>query len=120
MKLNLCYGSFVVLWNDSDAVTWDNVFLEAPARLVHVKAQCENGKANSFGIQNVPSFVDKLDLKLGGVGLGTLTVDTAYGGDSFVLVDAKSMGFEIVPDEGRELSDTGVMIAVAANEKIKF
>ena len=43
-------------------------------------------------------------------------VDTAYGGDSFVLVDAKSIGFEIAPDEARELSETGFMITAAANE----
>lgn len=34
-----------------------------------------------------------------------LTVDTAYGGDSFVIVDAKALGFEIVPDEASEHQD---------------
>jgi proline racemase len=34
--------------------------LEAPAGLVPVKAYCENGKAKSIEIQNVPSFADKL------------------------------------------------------------
>ena len=95
-------------------------FLEAPAGLIYVKAHCENGKACSIEIQNVPSFVDKLDVQLEVSGLGTLTVDTAYGGDSFVLVDAKSIGFEIAPDEARELSETGSMITAAANEQIKF
>ena len=81
-------------------------FLEAPAGLIFVKAHCENGKACSIEIQNVPSFVDKLDVKLEVSGLGTLTVDTAYGGDSFVLVVAKSIGFEIAPAEARKLSET--------------
>ena len=79
-------------------------FLEAPAGLINVKAHCKNGKALSIKIQNVPSFADKLDQKLEVSGIGTLTVDTAYGGDSFVLVDAKSLGFAIVPDEARELA----------------
>ena len=65
-------------------------FLEAPAGLVHVKAHCKNGKALSIKIQNVPSFADKMDQKLEVPGIGTVTVDTAYGGDSFVLLDAKS------------------------------
>jgi proline racemase len=95
-------------------------FLEAPAGLVHVKAQCENGKAVSIEIQNVPSFADKLDVNLEVSGIGTLTVDTAYGGDSFVLVDAKSLGFEIVPDEARKLAETGAKITLAANEQIGF
>ncbi len=95
-------------------------FLEAPAGLVHVKANCKNGKALSINIQNVPSFADKLDQKLEVLGIGTVNVDTAYGGDSFVLVDAKTLGFAIVPDEARELAETGVKITAAANEQIGF
>jgi proline racemase len=94
--------------------------LEAPAGLVHVKAHCENGKAKSIEIQNVPSFVDKLGVKLEVPGIGTLAVDTAYGGDSFVLVDAQALGFKIVPDEARELAGVGAKITAAANEQIGF
>ena len=95
-------------------------FLEAPAGLVHVKASCKKGKVLSIKIQNVPSFADKLDQKLEVLGIGTVNVDTAYGGDSFVLVDAQTLGFAIVPDEARELAETGVKITAAANEQIGF
>ena len=95
-------------------------FLEAPAGLVHVKANCKKGKALSIKIQNFPSFADKLDQKLEVPGIGTVNVDTAYGGDSFVLVDAQTLGFAIVPDEARELAETGVKITAAANEQIGF
>ncbi|MBT8365009.1 MAG: proline racemase family protein [Deltaproteobacteria bacterium] len=95
-------------------------FLEAPAGLVQVKAYCDNGKAKSIEIQNVPSFADKLGVRLEVPGIGTLTVDTAYGGDSFVIVDAQSLGFEIVPDEARELAEVGAKITAAANEQIGF
>ena len=95
-------------------------FLEAPAGLVQVKAYCDNGKARSIEIQNVPSFAANLGLKLEVPGLGTLAVDIAYGGDSFVIVDAQSLGFEIVPDEARELAEVGAKITVAANEQIGF
>jgi proline racemase len=53
-------------------------------------------------------------------GLGTLTVDTAYGGDTFVIVDAASAGFEITPDEAREICVTGMKITAAANEQLGF
>ena len=53
-------------------------------------------------------------------GLGTLTVDTAYGGDSFVIVDATALGFEIVPDEACDLVETGMKITAAANEQFGF
>ena len=68
----------------------------------------------------MPSFADKLDATLEVEGVGTLTVDTAYGGDSFVIVDAEALGFEIVPDEARELAETGIRITRAANEQLGF
>jgi proline racemase len=95
-------------------------FLEAPAGLVGVKAYCEKGKAKSIEIQNVPSFADQLGINLEVPAIGTLTVDTAYGGDSFVLVDARSLGFEMVPDEARDLAEVGAKITAAANQQIGF
>jgi proline racemase len=94
--------------------------LEAPGGLVEIRAQCRNNKAERITITNVPSFADKLGASLEVAGIGTLTVDTAYGGDSFVIVDAAALGFEIVPDEARDLAETGVRITAAANEQLGF
>ena len=95
-------------------------YLEAPAGLVHIRAHCEDGKARSVEFQNVPSFVDRLDAKLELEGVGTLNVDIAYGGDSFALVDARSLGFEVVPDEALDLARVGARITTAANEQLGF
>ncbi len=95
-------------------------YLEAPAGLVQVRAFCEDGKAQSIEIQNVPSFVTELDAKLELEGFGTLTVDLAYGGDSFVLVDARALGFEIVPEEALDLARLGAKITAAANQQLRF
>ncbi|WP_371056764.1 proline racemase family protein [Rhodosalinus sp. K401] len=94
--------------------------LEAPGGLVHVRATCRNGKAESISVRNVPSFADKLDAKLEVAGFGTLTVDTAYGGDSFVVVDAAALGFSLVEDEAADLARLGVGITRAANEQLGF
>ena len=40
-------------------------------------------------MQNLPSFAYILDTNLELEGYGTISVDTAFGGDSFVIVDAK-------------------------------
>lgn len=53
-------------------------------------------------------------------GLGTLTVDTAYGGDSFVLVDANALGFALTADEARDLAETGMRITAAADAQLGF
>ena len=94
--------------------------LEAPGGLVEVTAQCENGKVEKVTVQNVASFADKLDARLEVEGVGTLTVDTAFGGDSFVMAKAQELGFAITPDEARELAEMGIKITNAANEQLGF
>ena len=94
--------------------------LEAPGGLVEVTAECRNGKAERIQVRNVPSFADKLGVALEVPGYGTLTVDTAYGGDSFVIVDAQALGFAVQPDEAREIAEAGVRITRAANEQLGF
>ncbi len=94
--------------------------LEAPGGLVEVTAECRQGKAQRITVTNVPSFVDRLDEPLEVDGLGTVRVDTAYGGDSFVMVDADALGFAVRPDEARELVDVGRRVTAAANEQLGF
>lgn len=94
--------------------------LEAPGGLVEVRAECRDGKAERIHVRNVPSFADKLGVPLEVAGLGTLTVDTAYGGDSFVIVDARALGFAIRPDEARDLAEMGMRITSAANAQLGF
>ncbi|WP_417796459.1 trans-3-hydroxy-L-proline dehydratase [Terasakiella pusilla] len=94
--------------------------LDAPGGLVNVTADCKDGKVERVTVQNVPSFADKLDAKLEVAGVGTLTVDTAFGGDSFVMASAKELGFEIKPDEARDLAEMGIKITNAANEQLGF
>ena len=94
--------------------------LEAPAGLIEVTAQCRDGKAQSITLKNVPAFAERIGVPLEVEGLGTITVDTAFGGDSFVIADAKALGFSITPDEGRDLAVAGRKIVQAANERLGF
>lgn len=94
--------------------------LEAPGGLVRVKADCKDGKAERITVQNVPSFADKLDAMIEVEGVGSLRVDTAFGGDSFVIVDAQDLGFSITPDEAGDLARMGARITDATNEQLGF
>jgi proline racemase len=87
---------------------------------VEARVRCSDGKAQSVTVTNVPSFADRLDAVIEVEGLGTLTVDTAYGGDSFVIVDADTLGFSIQEDEARDIAEMGVRITRAANEQLGF
>jgi trans-L-3-hydroxyproline dehydratase len=94
--------------------------LEAPGGLVRVRADCANGKAERITVENLPSFASKIGAPLEVAGLGTISVDTAYGGDSFVVVDAPALGLALQPDEARELAELGVRITDAANRQLTF
>jgi len=94
--------------------------LEAPAGLVQVEVTVNQGKAEKTRVVSVPSFADRLAVPLEVEGLGTLVVDTAYGGDSFVLVDAQALGFSLSQNEARDLAMTGRKIVVAANQQLGF
>ncbi len=97
-----------------------HMVLEAPGGLVRVRAECRNGKAERIFVQNHPSFAGRLDAQLEVEGLGTLTIDTAYGGDSFVFVDAQALGFSLTPDEAHDIATLGVRISAAATEQLGF
>jgi len=94
--------------------------LEAPGGLVQVTAHCAGGKAERIEVRNVASFAGELDARLEVDGYPTLTVDTAYGGDSFVVVDAEALGFGLTADEARDLAECGMRITAAANEQLRF
>jgi trans-L-3-hydroxyproline dehydratase len=96
------------------------VMLEAPGGLVRAKVACAGGRAQRVTVLNVPSFVDRLDATIEVTGIGTLAADLAYGGDSFVLVDARALGFRLSRDEARELAEVGTRITRATNEQVRF
>ncbi len=97
-----------------------NMVLESPGGLVEVEATCRNGKVEKVRVRNVPSFVDRLDATVEVEGLGTLQVDTAYGGDSFVIVNSDALGFKLTADEALDIAQRGMRITNAANEQLGF
>ncbi len=96
------------------------LILEAPGGLIKATVTCRDGNAEHVRISNVPSFADRLDAVLEVEGIGTLKVDTAYGGDSFVIADAKTLGFSVRADEAKSIAEIGMKITAAANEQLAF
>ncbi len=97
-----------------------HLVLEAPAGLIEVSAQCHNGKAESITLTNVPAFAQHLDVSLIVDGHGTIKVDTAFGGDSFVMADVADFGLKITPDNAHVIAALGRKIVKAANEQLPF
>jgi trans-L-3-hydroxyproline dehydratase len=96
------------------------ITLEAPAGLIDVVAQCRNGKAESITLTNVPAFATHLGAVLDVTGIGKVNVDCAFGGDSFVMVDAVDFGLAITPQDARDVAELGRRLVKAANEQLPF
>jgi proline racemase len=92
--------------------------LDTPAGLVGVEAEVVNGKVRRVTFRNVPAFATHLDAPLEVPGLGTITVDVAYGGMFYVIADAGTLGFRLTPDEARDIARTAETIRAAAREQL--
>ena len=94
--------------------------LEAPGGLIKVIAECENKKVKNVSISNLPSFVDKAEVKLKTKNYGNLIVNTAYGGDSFLLCDAKDFNLKIIPENANSFVSIARELLEEANKQIGF
>jgi proline racemase len=92
--------------------------LEAPAGLIRVRADCQNGKVERVTFRNVPAFAVHLDVPLEVPTVGTLTVDVAFGGMFYVIVEAAQVGLRIEPGEGADIVRLGEAIKAAAREQL--
>lgn len=91
--------------------------LDMPGGVIEVAAECRDGHCRSITFRNAPAFVVVLDGHLEVEGLGTVSLDIAYGGMFFGIVDAQKLGFQVRPDEARELAILGEKIRKAAREQ---
>src|SRR5512138_1121052 len=61
--------------------------LESPAGLIRVRAECSGGRVTGVTFRNVPAFAVHLDRTIDVPHLGRVTVDVAYGGMFYVIMD---------------------------------
>ena len=92
--------------------------LETPAGLIAVDAEVRGGKCRKVTFHNVPAFATHLDTPVEVRGLGTVTVDVAWGGMFYVIADAETLGFRLVPDEARDIVRVAEMIKAATQEQL--
>ena len=61
--------------------------LDTPAGVVEAYYTQEAGRVTSVKLINIPSFLHASDVKLNVPGLGAISVDIAYGGNFYAIVD---------------------------------
>lgn len=92
--------------------------VDTPAGLVHVQAECVDGKCRRVSFSNVPSFVMHRQTPVEVPGIGTIMVDVSYGGMIYVVVDAQALGFSLDRSEARALVEAGERVKLAAAEQL--
>ncbi len=92
--------------------------LESPAGLIRVLCECRDGKVLRAKLFNQPAFVYHRRIDIDVPGIGRLVVDVAYGGMTYVLVDAAAVGFALHPDEARSLCEVGQRVKKAAAQQL--
>lgn len=96
------------------------VRLDMPGGLVVAHARCEAGKCVSVRLENVASFAHKLDARLEVDGLGTISVDIAYGGMYYAIVDLHELGLTVAPEHARTFVDIADRIRTAAQAQLEI
>ena len=65
------------------------VRMEAPAGLVFINYEQQNGKVKSVKLTNVPAFLHSTELIVDCPELGELVIDVSYGGNFYAIVDVQ-------------------------------
>ena len=94
------------------------VKLETPAGLVEAKARVENGIVKEVTVVDVPSFhVGEFEIEYPKI--GRITVDVAFGGNFYVIANAKDLGLRVRKEYTQKLIPAALKLIHAANEQIK-
>lgn len=91
--------------------------LDVPAGLVVARVAVEDGRAVSVTIENVPSFVDRLDARITVEGIGEITYSVAFGGNFYALVDLDEVGLPFDRARQADILAAGLSIMNAINEQ---
>ena len=91
--------------------------LDVPAGLVIARVQVEDSRAIDVTIENVPSFVDRLDERIDVPGIGEITYSVAFGGNYYALVDLDQVGLPFDRARQDDILQAGLKIMDAINEQ---
>ena len=97
-----------------------NFILEAPGGLISIKAEVKNKITKSVEIENLPSFVDLMDVKLKTKNYGEIIVSTVFGGDTFIICNARDFNLTIDPKNAKKFVEISKEIIKIANQEFGF
>jgi len=96
------------------------VNLDVPAGKVVAEYKMDGEYVESVRITNVPSFLHSRDLEIDCPGLGKLTVDVAYGGNFYCIVDPQENFTDLGDVTAGDLVRWSPALRAAMNERYSF
>ncbi len=92
------------------------VRLDTPAGLVVARVRVADGHAESVTIENVPSFVVRLDDVIDVPGVGAVPYSLAWGGNFYAIVNLEDVGLTFDRSRQHEITAVGLALMDAINE----
>ncbi|AOS63759.1 proline racemase family protein [Actinoalloteichus hymeniacidonis] len=89
--------------------------LDTPAGVVVARVAVTDGHAESVTIENVPSFVDRLDQVVAVPGLGEVPYSLAFGGNYYAMVGLDDVGLPFDRSRADDILRAGLDIMAAIN-----
>jgi proline racemase len=96
-----------------------DLIVDTAVGLVKAHVCQQDGQGCWVAFENVPSFAYQLDVPLHLPDERSLTVDVAFGGNFFLLVDVRQVGIELEPANLSQFIELGMSALAAANEQIQ-
>jgi proline racemase len=93
-----------------------HVRLQVPSGLLHLTVQTGGPGAAGVTFEGIPSFVTALGHTIDVPGHGPVTVDVAFGGAFYAIVDAASFGLDLARSSLRDLVDAAWATTGAVRE----
>jgi proline racemase len=91
--------------------------LDTPAGVVVARVAVSDGHADSVTLENVPSYVERLDQTIEVPGLGTVPYSIAFGGNFYAMVDLDAVGLPFDRARQHDILGAGLAIMAAINEQ---
>ncbi len=90
------------------------------AGVVICRVDVDGGRVGAVCFENVDSFLHDSNVKLTVEGYGELTVDIAYGGDYYTIVDADAIELALEPSNDAAIIAASVVIREAVAEQLEI
>jgi proline racemase len=95
------------------------IAFDTSAGRVVAKAKVKGGTVKEVAVRNVPSFMSHSDIKVEVPGIGAVSIDIAFGGNFYAIVNAQDLGIKVEPEDSERITELGLLIRRLVNERIK-